>query len=255
MLQPDREKIARARELYLQLGTLAAAGQQMDLTRERVRQLIKKGVGLGMFEAPPKVGLDISKEQLLNAVKLYGSMAAAAQASGIAITTLDRRRKQLGVSTEDIAAALIQVRRQTCIDDFLAIANTIGHYPTTTELEFKIAGGRALYARIARNWPSFAAFRRSLGVAPPRAGNPNIRKDTAAGREQRSTLARIRRRQVEEQILERLRIAGPALRSELRDLSNVGEIYINSVLRQLEHLDAVTVDRTEKPFVYRLREE
>lgn len=47
-------RLETVHRLYLELGTLQAAAETLDLTRERVRQLLVKGTRLGLFEYKPR---------------------------------------------------------------------------------------------------------------------------------------------------------------------------------------------------------
>jgi ribosomal protein S14 len=47
-----RERLLELHERYRRAGTLEAVGREMGVTRERVRQLLRKGAWMGLYPYP-----------------------------------------------------------------------------------------------------------------------------------------------------------------------------------------------------------
>ena len=62
-------RLLQVYDLYKEKGTLEAAGDELGLTRERIRQLLMKGVHLGLFEYKRRVRHIISKEKIIEDFK------------------------------------------------------------------------------------------------------------------------------------------------------------------------------------------
>jgi hypothetical protein len=252
----NESRLRQAYELYIELGTLEAAGGELGVTRERVRQLIRRGVEHGLFESPiGREPLSISPQSFLDLIAKHGSLSRVARHLAVAKGKLDSWRRESAVSNDDLRLALSRYRKSECLREYNELVERVGHHPTTTELEFRIPGARALYARIARHWPSFAAFRRELGIAPPAAGNPNIRRDTAAAHADRALLARMKREAAAAKVLDYLRAHSAATSDQLRLATGVGHISNDALLKAMERLGSVSVDRSRRPFLYSLNGE
>lgn len=64
--QPSKvERLREIHRLYLEKGTLEAVGRTIGLSRERVRQLLVRGVRIGLFEYSARRTSDPSREKIL----------------------------------------------------------------------------------------------------------------------------------------------------------------------------------------------
>ena len=239
MLAPSTVQKARclqAHEAYWRYGSLQAAGDHLGLTRERVRQLIKRGVDNELFLNPIKKFLPPSKEVVVELLRKHGSLKRAALDSNISPQSFTALIEKYGIAQADLTKYAMEVRRGRCIKEYYRYRNSLGHDPTTTELENDIPkrGARALYARIVRYWDSFNSFRSELDVPVPRQGNPNLRSDVAEAFERRRQVAAIKREELEDVIVNVLKKHETGLRiRELCETANSKDATTRKILKQL----------------------
>lgn len=230
---PRRRRIIEAYAAYIELGTMQLAGNRLGVTRERIRQLIAKGIKLRLFADPVGEPCPYSKRELLSLLTSFGSAAASSAALGVAPSAIARWLRERDVTPTEIRQSAIAFRRSKCIEEYRQLSRQLGHEPTTTELEFHIPGARALYARIARHWGSFDAFRDEQGIAKPPQGNPRFREDVAPSLQRLHYFAYLRREQAAEQILDILRKRRSSTLADLRREIAIGPHTLEKVLRQL----------------------
>ncbi len=175
---------------YQQHGTLAKAGQTLGITRERVRQGLVKGSRLGLFEYKPREYVIIPKKKLLEDYRSRHSLAAVARANDISTSYLEKLCTLHGITATVLQTVANEKRREECIEEYQRVQSQLGHHPSTTELQ-RNTQWRSLWARIARLWGSFDAFREQLSIPKPPPGNPTFREDTRKWRERQKQLALI----------------------------------------------------------------
>ncbi len=160
------DKMIEINRLYRESGTLKAVGEKIGLSRERVRQLLTKGSQIGLFEYRPGKQSAIPKEKILSDYKKFLKLNVVAKENNISLPYLHRLRMTYKIKGKELAAVRAASWRQKCIESYNAIAQEVGHYPTTTELQ-RMRKGRYLQTKIRKLWGSFSAFRRAYKVPNP----------------------------------------------------------------------------------------
>lgn len=166
------ERLRTIHNLYGQLGTLEAVGKQVGLTRERVRQLLTKGKKIGLFEYNPREYPFVSKEKLVDDFKKALSLSRIARLNNISTAYLHKLFTAYSITEKELTSYRLEARRAKCIEQFRTIAESIGHHPSSTELQ-RVGKGRALYNRIVRYWGSIDNFRAQLSIPKPRYIRPH----------------------------------------------------------------------------------
>jgi hypothetical protein len=166
------ERLQRIHKLYKELGTLEAVGEQVGLTRERVRQLLVKGRGIGLFEYKPYEYPCISKDKLIGDYMYSSNLGYVAKINQISWNYLRKLLAAYSISKERLAECRTENRRARCIEQYTRLADKTGHHLTTTELQ-STSEGRSLYNRIYKLWCTIDAFREAFNIPKPprRAGH------------------------------------------------------------------------------------
>lgn len=166
------ERLREVHRLYREKGSLAAVGRAIGLSRERVRQLLIGGAKIGLIEYPFHRPSVPSREKILDDYKKFLRLDAVAEVNRLSTAALHRLCRAYRITREELAEIRTACRRMQCIDLYLCLAQDIGHHPTATELQ-RLKSGVALYRKIRTLWGSMAAFRKALGISPPR-GMPEV---------------------------------------------------------------------------------
>jgi hypothetical protein len=161
------DKMIEINRLYLESGTLKVVGEKVGLSRERVRQLLSKGSEMGLFKYRPVKRFTIPKEKILRDYKKYLKLNLVAQVNNISLPYLQQLRIAYQIKGKDLAAVRDASWRGQCVETYHSIAQELGHFPTTTELQ-KMSEGRYLQTKIRKLWGSFSSFRRSIKVSNPK---------------------------------------------------------------------------------------
>lgn len=161
-----RERVKRLREvhrLYQLKGSLEAVGVELGLSRERVRQLLKRGVQIGLFEYTPPRRTKVSKRKILEDYEQFISLRAVARANKITNSRLYRLLRHYKISDTRLKKLKISGKKRICIERYNMIVRSLGFHPTTTRLQ-QIGIARSLLSNIRKIWGSIDAFRRELGI-------------------------------------------------------------------------------------------
>ena len=152
-------------------GTLRKAAAQLQLSHERVRQLVRQGVAHGLVPPlPPKdatrpLNPFCDRATTIRLLQQHGTTAAISRLTGCSVTRLRACLAEYGFRTRQLVALHRDYRKRIVAkrryDAF--VANHGGAHPTTTELQ-RSAEGRNLDAFIRRHWRSTPAFRRAHGI-------------------------------------------------------------------------------------------
>lgn len=171
-------------EEYLKLGTLQKVADKHNLTRERVRQILKRGQDLGIIKRIDKNKRykdklkDISINQLLDDLKEYLNLEKLSIRYDIPIRLLKSKIKKSGIKIEDI---ILEGKKNRLNLEYLNLVNKLGHHVSTTEMD-KNFESRALHMRIIRMWGTINIFRSEYGYPIIKSGNPNIVEDVLVGK-------------------------------------------------------------------------
>ena len=171
--EKQKEKILIAKNLYDEMHTLEKVAIKLNLTRERVRQLLKLGNNVKLFVHKPyranqlkELISKIPKESIVKELVLYGSSKNIKTNYDLGNNDINRL-----LNYYSIDAVYIRKLRRNRIDlkQYQEIVDFLGHHPTTTELAKK-SEWRALWYRISRNWGGFDNFRKEYGIPIPQKG-------------------------------------------------------------------------------------
>jgi hypothetical protein len=163
---PRGRKLISIYRLYQKEGFLEGVGRLMNLSRERVRQLLDKGTKLGLFEYKKfnlKGLADLSKGKIIEDYKKSLSLKEAAHLNGISMYQLFQILHQYKITSRELNAIRNEGRRMYCIIQYILFVNRVGGHPSTTEME-KTADGTSLFSKIIRLWSSIHAFRKELDI-------------------------------------------------------------------------------------------
>lgn len=166
------ERLQKIHKLYEQFGTLEAVGAHVGLSRERVRQLLSKGKKMGLFNYSPREYPYLSKDKIIEDYKKTQSIDRVARLNKISTSYLNKLLTAYSITEQDLADYRLEGKRARCIEQFRGFTKSIGHDPTSTELQ-RIGHGRALYNRITRFWGSINNFRCELSIPNPRHIRPH----------------------------------------------------------------------------------
>lgn len=163
-----RSTVERFREvyrLYQKERSLRTVGMKLGLSRERVRQLLKKGSQIGLFRYRPSKRPALTREKILASYGQFLTLRPVARANRISMSQLARLIALHQITKTEFGAIRRQEGRRRCLEQYLAVAARLGHHPTTTEL-LESKSTRSLMTKIRRLWKSLEAFRRESKITP-----------------------------------------------------------------------------------------
>lgn len=165
------KRLILVKELYDKYGTLQLVADQMGITRERVRQLLKAGQRKHLYlykltrnKKFEELLAKVSREKLIEVLSRDNNLKSICKKLDVSERDYYKLLNNYQMSPHDYAT---DVRRKRCLDEYTKIVDKIGHHPTTTEM-IKIPLWRALWVRIDRYWGSIDAFRSEYGIEKPK---------------------------------------------------------------------------------------
>lgn len=167
-LSPNHSTVERLMEvytLYEKEKSLRVVGRKLELSCERVRQLLRKGASIGLFKYEPPKAPSLSKEKILRDYRKFLKMAKVAKASHVSVNYLSKQIARLGISDEELEAVRAEGRRAQSIKQYDTLVRKRGAHPTTTELN-RSKSTRSLSFNIRRSWGSLEAFRKERNIVP-----------------------------------------------------------------------------------------
>jgi hypothetical protein len=189
--------------LYKQVGTLEAVGEQFGVTRERIRQLLVQGDGMGLFKYIPYEYPFVSKEKIIEDYMKNLSFSRVARLNNISTNYLRKLLTAYSITEEELADSRVERKRARCIEQYKNLADKAGHHLTTTELQ-STSEGHSLHNRINRLWGAIDAFREACNIPKPPQGSSTFRKDTERWRTHQQQIALVSRMQQLDQLREYL---------------------------------------------------
>lgn len=178
LTEERKEKILMVKKLYDEEYTLGKVAAKLNLTRERVRQLLELGNKAKLFIYKPY--REIKLEKLINKVPkadIVKELVLSGNCKNIE-TNYNLKQSDINKLSDyySIDSGYIKRLRRNKIDlkQYQDIVDFLGHHPTTTELAKK-SEWRALWYRISRNWGGFDNFRKEYGIPTPPKGNPKFK--------------------------------------------------------------------------------
>ncbi|MHB8482656.1 MAG: hypothetical protein ACYDBV_07990 [Nitrospiria bacterium] len=160
------QRLLNVYRLYQEKGTLASAGKEMGLTRERVRQLLQKGAELGLFEykkPPGSILLSIPKERIIEDYKNLLQFSQVAKSNGISMHQFYQLLQYYQIPCKELEAIRMEGHQLKSILQYYTHVRKLGFHPSTTELQ-KTNEGRCLSWKITKLWGSIHAFREELNI-------------------------------------------------------------------------------------------
>lgn len=151
---------------YQEGGTLEYVAKKMCLTRERIRQILKKGTQLDLFNYTGRDYHYIDKDKLIEDYARYLSLSAVAKVNDVTNSYLKRMLTAYKITEKDFEAMKVNSMKNKCIESYRKIEKELGHSPTTTELQDK-QSWRYLSMKISRLWGSIDTFREELQIPKP----------------------------------------------------------------------------------------
>ena len=153
--------------LYQRKGSLKAVGEEIGISRERVRQLLRKGMEVGLFKYKPSdrapAKISVSKEKILDDYERLLTLKAVAHENDIPPHRLHQLLKFHQITGRDFEKRRSAARKRFCLERYDAAVDSLGHHPTTTELQ-QFSATRYLYMQIRKLWGSIDAFRKECGA-------------------------------------------------------------------------------------------
>ena len=177
------KRIFLAKELYDGLKNLELVGKKMSITRERVRQLLVRGVQRGLFAEVPsskeakfkKLCDIIPRQKLIDALFRWGSIRHASRELASIVKISKGKLIELAKFYEiDVDQVVSAGRRNKVVQRYYFAVSQLGFHPTETIL-CKMRAYRNLSAQIRRWWDSFDNFRKEYNVPISSKGSPLFR--------------------------------------------------------------------------------
>jgi len=163
----NKDRLTHAKELYDQHGTLEAVGKEMGCTKERVRQLLAKGVQRGFFEHEPRGAkslrdlLDsISKESLLRSIKKNIKAELICKNLNISQAQLFKLLDHYEIHLGEYQKL---ERMNRYLKRYQEMVENLGYHPVTTVMQTR-SEWRSVWAGIRRHWGSMERFRSRIVV-------------------------------------------------------------------------------------------
>lgn len=164
-------------KLYSELGTYQAVGDKLGLTRERIRQILKQGVELGLFKFQTRAKETMhflksteGKEKILSMYNkgcCINDIVQHFKISRYSFKNILRVHGLYGVDGEIWDNIKLDKRKKQCLVEYLKVRNKVGVYPNTTILQ-KVS--HKLDARINSAFGSFTNFCDYAGLKTTRYG-------------------------------------------------------------------------------------
>jgi DNA-binding phage protein len=176
--KPSNEKIKRlikVKEVYERCGTLQKAADELNLTRERVRQLLNEGEDHQLFkyeiqrqvnhkERLNKLKTKFQRDDLVKTIKRHGSKSEIYLELEVSQAEFESLLEFFNMDYEEYAQLS---KMGKCLEDYSSIVDSLGHHPTTTEMT-KRRDWRNLWGKITRLWSSMDNFRKEYGIEKPK---------------------------------------------------------------------------------------
>jgi hypothetical protein len=161
-------RLKQVHRLFRETGTLAGAGRELGLTRERIRQLLLQGSQFGLFDYKTYKPPVIPKKILLEDYKRHLTLTAVAKIHGASIRRVQKLMLIYGITPAQRHALRVSLMRAAkkhrLIARYRRITRTLGHHPNTAELYRRSKDSFHLVRSILCYWGSFHAFQNELGI-------------------------------------------------------------------------------------------
>ncbi len=173
-------------KLFYALGTYAAVGRKLDLSRERVRQILERGRERRWINWEPASS---ARRKTLRREWTPGRLKAALKELGSVEQLKNRyrlKRWEVKFLMQAYKIDMGELRRKSRLErtltEYKACRREFGHDPSSTEL-FRSRRWKKLLPRIRKIWGSIEEFRRARGIPIPQRGGFWTPERTEAWRE------------------------------------------------------------------------
>jgi hypothetical protein len=218
-LGPSRQMIEknalRTRDIvkmFYSLGTYAAVGRKLNLSRERVRQILERGRERRWIDWEPASSArrkSLRKEwtpgRLKDALMALGSVEQLKNRFHLKRWEVKFLMQAYKVDMADLRG---KSRLERTLAEYRACRKEFGHDPSSTEL-FRSRRWKKLLPRIRKIWGSIDNFRRARGIPIPQRGGFWTPERTEVWRERMVAEGDYRRRLRGEILLRHMRRHGP----------------------------------------------
>lgn len=157
-------------QLYKKLGTLQAVAVEMGITRERVRQLLRKGqeYKLYTYETTTKSNLknlsqSIEKQRLVQEIGKSINIFKICSSLNITVSEYHKLIRLYQIDTQEY---LKDGRKKKYLLRYSKIVESLGHHPSTTEMQDR-REWRYTSLAIQRIWGTTDRFRSEFGIERP----------------------------------------------------------------------------------------
>lgn len=244
----QKSRIIEVKNLYESLGSLQAVASQLGMTRERVRQILRKGEDYGLIDytlaRERKIEIltrEISKDRLIDAIIFNKNKQGVCEKLNFSEYDYDRLVKHYNIQPQKI---IVEARYIRCRFEYERLVEKLGHHPTATEMQ-ATNNSRALYARIERFWEGIDNFRKEYNIQKPKhALHPNT---IAAFKEAKEKKREVR----DERLLQIYEIIKKYRMITITDICMITKLKYPSVAHYLHILQDGGKIRTEaSPYKY-----
>lgn len=163
-------RLIKAHELYIQLGTLQGVSDRLNITRERVRQLLEKGQKQKLFKyvltrdrKRKELALKVSKEDMLKEIRNLTNMFDVCTKLNIKPLEYYQLVKFYQIDKHEY---LSDSRKRKHLTKYMNIVDVLGHHPSTTEMQSR-SEWRYTSLAIQKIWGTTARFRSEFGIEKP----------------------------------------------------------------------------------------
>ena len=200
----------QVKEMYDRLGTLAKVGKELNISRERVRQILARGTNYGFFSYEPikgkenikKLIQELTREDLIKDIQLLNSKTTLCLKFNINERYLEKLLEYFNIDLKDYQKA---ARMGRYIQKYSKIVDDLGYHPTTTEMNSR-RGWRGIWSGISRYWGNFDNFRKEFGIDKPKM---RIHPNTLVSWRKMIEKKKLIKKEKKEKVLNLIREQGP----------------------------------------------
>ena len=246
-------------QLYKEHGTLEKVGKEVGLTRERIRQILKRGNRYGLFKYPIKkeliscsflINYYKNKEELLNELSDCFRKYEMLQTLNTDKVNFTRLLDHFNLDIRDVQIYSKKKKLKIQYDEYV---ENIGYHPRTTEMR-EDKEPRNIWVKITRYWGSMANFRQEFGYPVIKQGNPKFKENIREWQQQRSASVTLRNKSYMQMILKNLSENGALSNKHLADKCNIKEQNCRNILNlMIKRGEIIKLKRGAKT-VYTIKE-
>jgi AraC-like DNA-binding protein len=169
-------ELKQVKELYEKFLTLQKTAEQLNISRERVRQLLNEGEKYDLFQykrREPKFKrlLQIyDRKSLIKEIELLKYQSKICKKLHIARLTFKKLVKHYNINYKayylEYSKENLEKKKSKYLAKYSQIVDTLGYHPSTTEMNTN-KEWRTVWIMIRHYWGSMANFRREQGIEKP----------------------------------------------------------------------------------------